>query len=105
MITGALGGVNVASRESRHVRVWLSAQRPHDPTGSGSLRAEAGSGRAESVVRYSEPRSEDRTPKTVRQRPNTERPMPRILIAECKQEVSSFNPVPSGYEDFVMTRG
>src|SRR5687767_3866529 len=31
--------------------------------------------------------------------------MPRILIAECKQEVSSFNPVPSGYDDFVVTRG
>jgi microcystin degradation protein MlrC len=31
--------------------------------------------------------------------------MTRILIAECKQEVSSFNPVPSGYEDFVVWRG
>ena len=31
--------------------------------------------------------------------------MSRILIAECKQEVSSFNPVPSRYEDFVVTRG
>jgi microcystin degradation protein MlrC len=31
--------------------------------------------------------------------------MKHILIAECKQEVSSFNPVPSGYEDFVITRG
>jgi microcystin degradation protein MlrC len=31
--------------------------------------------------------------------------MTRILIAECKQEVSSFNPVPSGYADFVVTRG
>jgi microcystin degradation protein MlrC len=31
--------------------------------------------------------------------------MPRILIAECKQEVSSFNPVLSGYEDFVVHRG
>jgi microcystin degradation protein MlrC len=29
----------------------------------------------------------------------------RILIAECKQEVSSFNPVASCYEDFVVTRG
>lgn len=31
--------------------------------------------------------------------------MPRILIAECKQEVSSFNPVPSRYEDFRSVRG
>jgi microcystin degradation protein MlrC len=31
--------------------------------------------------------------------------MTRILIAECKQEVSSFNPVPSRYEDFVVARG
>ena len=31
--------------------------------------------------------------------------MPRILVAECKQEVSSFNPVPSGYRDFVVRRG
>ncbi|MGV3722234.1 MAG: M81 family metallopeptidase, partial [Actinomycetota bacterium] len=31
--------------------------------------------------------------------------MPRILIAECKQEVSSFNPVTSGYEDFNISRG
>ncbi|MFM8470073.1 MAG: M81 family metallopeptidase [Limisphaerales bacterium] len=31
--------------------------------------------------------------------------MPRILIAECKQEVSTFNPVPSGYEDFTMRHG
>ncbi|HVC97406.1 MAG TPA: M81 family metallopeptidase [Pirellulales bacterium] len=31
--------------------------------------------------------------------------MPKILLAECKQEVSSFNPVPSGYGDFVVTSG
>src|SRR5262245_56511317 len=31
--------------------------------------------------------------------------MPKILIAECKQEVSSFNPVPSHYEDFVVAVG
>ena len=31
--------------------------------------------------------------------------MPSILIGECKQEVSSFNPVPSTYEDFSITRG
>jgi microcystin degradation protein MlrC len=32
-------------------------------------------------------------------------PLPRILIAECKQEVSSFNPVASRYEDFAISRG
>ena len=31
--------------------------------------------------------------------------MPRIIVAECKQEVSSFNPVPSHYEDFRVARG
>src|SRR4051794_37191741 len=31
--------------------------------------------------------------------------MPKILIAECKQEVSTFNPHPSGYEDFSVRRG
>lgn len=31
--------------------------------------------------------------------------MPRILVGECKQEVSSFNPVPSGYEDFLVRQG
>lgn len=31
--------------------------------------------------------------------------MPRILIAECKQEVSSFNPAPSHFEDFRIVRG
>src|SRR5262245_61986114 len=31
--------------------------------------------------------------------------MPRIVIAECKQEVSSFNPVPSLYEDFRIAQG
>ncbi len=31
--------------------------------------------------------------------------MPRILIAECKQEVSTFNPHRSGYEDFAVRRG
>jgi len=31
--------------------------------------------------------------------------MPRILIAECKQEVSTFNPYRSGYEDFGIRRG
>ncbi len=31
--------------------------------------------------------------------------MPRILIAECKQEVSTFNPVLSHYEDFRIVRG
>jgi microcystin degradation protein MlrC len=31
--------------------------------------------------------------------------MPRILIAECKQEVSTFNPDPSDYDDFVIRHG
>ena len=31
--------------------------------------------------------------------------MPRILIVECMQEISSFNPVPSGYENFHVERG
>jgi len=31
--------------------------------------------------------------------------MPRVLIAECKQEVSSFNPSPSHFEDFRVLRG
>jgi microcystin degradation protein MlrC len=31
--------------------------------------------------------------------------MPRILIAECMQEISSFNPVKSGYADFRILRG
>jgi microcystin degradation protein MlrC len=29
----------------------------------------------------------------------------RILVCECKQEISSFNPAPSGYEDFVVSLG
>lgn len=32
-------------------------------------------------------------------------PMPRILICECKQEISSFNPVLGRYEDFSTTFG
>src|SRR5690349_5702250 len=31
--------------------------------------------------------------------------MYRVLIAECKQEVSSFNPVPSHYDDFTIAFG
>ncbi len=31
--------------------------------------------------------------------------MPRIIVAECKQEVSSFNPAPSCYDDFRVSRG
>src|SRR5689334_20700364 len=31
--------------------------------------------------------------------------MPRILIAECKQEVSTFNPHPSGLDDFGLRAG
>ncbi len=31
--------------------------------------------------------------------------MPRILIAECKQEVSTFNPFQSGYADFTLRHG
>ncbi|MDA0744983.1 MAG: M81 family metallopeptidase [bacterium] len=31
--------------------------------------------------------------------------MPRVIIGECKQEVSTFNPVPSHYEDFRVVRG
>ncbi len=30
---------------------------------------------------------------------------PRILIVECMQEISSFNPVPSQYENFHIARG
>lgn len=33
------------------------------------------------------------------------KPNPRILIAECMQEISSFNPLPSGYENFHIERG
>jgi type I restriction enzyme M protein len=29
----------------------------------------------------------------------------RILVAECMQEISSFNPLPSGYENFRIERG
>src|SRR3954463_7134297 len=29
----------------------------------------------------------------------------RVLIGECKQEVSTFNPAPSGYDDFVYSTG
>jgi microcystin degradation protein MlrC len=31
--------------------------------------------------------------------------MPRVVIGECKQEVSTFNPVPSTFEDFRVVRG
>ena len=31
--------------------------------------------------------------------------MPRIAIAECKQEVSSFSPARSRFEDFRIVRG
>jgi microcystin degradation protein MlrC len=31
--------------------------------------------------------------------------MKRILIVECMQEISSFNPLQSGYEDFYIQRG
>jgi microcystin degradation protein MlrC len=31
--------------------------------------------------------------------------VPKILIAECMQEISSFNPLPSGYESFNVQRG
>lgn len=31
--------------------------------------------------------------------------MPRVIISECKQEVSTFNPVPSRYVDFRVVRG
>ena len=31
--------------------------------------------------------------------------MPKILIAECMQEISTFNPVPSRSDDFDFLRG
>lgn len=31
--------------------------------------------------------------------------MPRILLLDCKQEISSFNPLPSEYENFRITHG
>ena len=31
--------------------------------------------------------------------------MPRIVVAECKQEVSTFNPAPSSYDNFRVARG
>ena len=30
---------------------------------------------------------------------------PRVLVAECMQEISSFNPLVSGYENFHIERG
>ena len=32
-------------------------------------------------------------------------PRPRILVAECMQEISSFNPTLSGYESFHLEHG
>ena len=31
--------------------------------------------------------------------------MPRIVVAECKQEVSTFNPAPSSYDNCRVARG
>lgn len=31
--------------------------------------------------------------------------MPRILVVQCMQEISSFNPLKSGYENFLVERG
>ena len=31
--------------------------------------------------------------------------MPRILFAECKQEISSFNPIIGEYDNFTVNRG
>ena len=31
--------------------------------------------------------------------------MPRIVVAECMQEISSFNPLPSEYDNFAVRRG
>src|SRR6185436_20827790 len=31
--------------------------------------------------------------------------MTRILVVECMQEISSFNPLPSGYDNFHILRG
>jgi len=39
------------------------------------------------------------------QKTSTIESMKRILIVECKQEVSTFNPAPSHYEDFLITHG
>src|SRR6185369_12818850 len=33
------------------------------------------------------------------------KPSHRILVVECMQEISSFNPLPSGYENFRIERG
>lgn len=33
------------------------------------------------------------------------KPSRRILVVECMQEISSFNPLPSGYENFRVERG
>src|SRR5690348_17333412 len=33
------------------------------------------------------------------------RAMPRILVCECKQEISSFNPVPGRCSDFAICSG
>ena len=33
------------------------------------------------------------------------KPSRRILVVECMQEISSFNPLPSGYENFRIERG
>src|SRR5208282_5062173 len=42
--------------------------------------------------------------RTARTQPETPA-MPRILIAECMQEISSFNPLQSGYDHFSVQRG
>src|SRR5687768_10068200 len=31
--------------------------------------------------------------------------MARLLVSECKQEISSFNPAPGSYDDFVVCFG
>jgi microcystin degradation protein MlrC len=44
-------------------------------------------------------------PAQVAPRPDRPERLMKILIAECKQEISSFNPLPSEYEGFAISRG
>src|SRR5689334_8998454 len=47
----------------------------------------------------------DLLPTSIHRSPTRSTEFMKILIAECRQEVSSFNPVPSGLDDFIIHRG
>ena len=89
-VPAAIEALAEQRQQARAAKDWATADALRDEIARGWLRNR---------------RHPPRTPHPPAQNLTERTPMSRILVAECKQEISSFNPVIGTYDNFSVRRG